>query len=87
MIVKHHLIIIRVSTDSSFDSAEPSYIWKTSLGNGASHAIVITGYHDSKHAYRIMNSWGTAWGDQGSSWVDYDLLPTVSAYYSYVINQ
>ena len=38
----------------------------------ANHAMVITGYDDGKHAFRVRNSWGAAWGDNGSIWIDYD---------------
>lgn len=43
-------------------------------GIHADHAICIVGYDDSLHAFRLRNSWGTEWGDEGSIWVDYDLL-------------
>ncbi|MCP4134334.1 MAG: hypothetical protein GY754_25390 [bacterium] len=35
------------------------------------HAIVITGWDDSKKAYRIKNSWGKGWGEKGYAWVEY----------------
>lgn len=38
------------------------------------HAMVLVGYDDARHAFRIRNSWGTAWGDNGSIWVDYDFF-------------
>lgn len=38
------------------------------------HAMVITGYSEARHAYRLLNSWGADWGDQGSVWWDYDAL-------------
>lgn len=38
------------------------------------HAMVLSGYDDSKHAFRVRNSWGRAWGDNGSIWVDYDFF-------------
>lgn len=38
------------------------------------HAMVLVGYDDSLHAFRIRNSWGTQWGDKGSAWVDYDFF-------------
>lgn len=38
----------------------------------ANHAMVITGYDDSRNAFRVRNSWGASWGDNGSIWVDYD---------------
>lgn len=48
----------------------------SSPDNGATggHAMVLTGYDDSKHAFRIRNSWGVVWGDRGSAWVDYDFF-------------
>jgi C1A family cysteine protease len=33
--------------------------------------MVLSGYDDSKNAFRVRNSWGD-WGDDGSIWVDYD---------------
>ncbi len=40
----------------------------------AYHAMVLSGYDDSRHAFRVRNSWGDHWGDQGSAWVDYDFF-------------
>lgn len=40
----------------------------------AYHAMVLAGYDDSRHAFRVRNSWGTGWGDDGSIWVDYDFF-------------
>lgn len=37
----------------------------------AYHAMVLTGYDDGREAFRVRNSWGDAWGDKGSIWVDY----------------
>lgn len=34
------------------------------------HAVTIIGYDDDKRAFRIINSWGNAWGDNGQLWVD-----------------
>ena len=36
------------------------------------HAVTIVGYDDEREAIRIINSWGTEWGDGGYVWVDYD---------------
>jgi len=40
----------------------------------AVHAMVLTGYDDSKNAFRVRNSWGKEWGDEGSIWVDYQFF-------------
>lgn len=46
------------------------------------HAMVLSGYDDEKHAFRVRNSWGTGWGDQGSIWVDYDFFLSVDFCYA-----
>jgi hypothetical protein len=38
------------------------------------HAMAIVGYDDRKNAWKIMNSWGTTFGDDGFFWMDYDSL-------------
>ena len=43
-------------------------------GQHAYHAMTLCGYDDSKQAFRIVNTWGTSWGDGGYLWVDYDFF-------------
>lgn len=35
------------------------------------HGVLLVGWDDSKKAWRIKNSWGTAWGDAGFMWIGY----------------
>ncbi len=47
------------------------------VGQHAYHALVISGYDDSKGpngAFRVVNSWGGNWGDAGYIWMDYNFL-------------
>ena len=39
----------------------------------AGHAMLVVGYDDNKAggAFRVLNSWGTGWGDGGFIWVKY----------------
>ncbi|MEZ4955452.1 MAG: C1 family peptidase [Saprospiraceae bacterium] len=46
--------------------------------NSGGHAMTIVGYDDGKNAFRIVNSWGTNWGDNGFAWVDYSLMTNPS---------
>ena len=86
MVASKHAVITTVIADNSFVNATSGFIWKTYSGSGSlPHTIIICGYDDAKHAYKVMNSWGTTWGDAGFSWIDYDFLPQKSSYYTYAI--
>jgi len=41
------------------------------------HAIVVVGYSDTKKAYKIINSWGTYWGDNGFLWISYQVFSKI----------
>lgn len=45
----------------------------TAAEHGA-HAMTVIGYDDNKYggAFRIVNSWGTGWGDGGFYWTTYE---------------
>jgi len=46
-------------------------------GQHAYHAMTLCGYDDNKGtngAFRVVNSWGTGWGDSGYIWVDYNFF-------------
>jgi len=49
-------------------------VYNTATGNyKGRHAVVIVGYDDSKYggAFKVMNSWGTKWGNDGYFWLPY----------------
>lgn len=89
MIQQNHPLIIMILADNSFINASAGFIWKTYSGSGMlAHSIAIVGFDDTKNAYKVINSWGTSWGDVGYSWIDYSFFETggkVSTY-CYVIN-
>ena len=86
MIASKHPVIITIIADNGFVNAGPGFIWNSYSGSGAlPHTLIISGYDDSKHAYKVMNSWGNTWGDAGFSWIDYDFVIPNSAYYTYAI--
>jgi len=86
MVSSKHPVIANITADNSFMSAGPGFVWKSYSGSGAlAHAVVICGYDDYKHAYKVMNSWGTTWGDAGFSWIDYDFFPQKSTYFTFAI--
>ena len=36
------------------------------------HGMTLAGYDDDRQAFRLINSWGTSWGDDGYAWMSYD---------------
>lgn len=79
-------IIIGAYVDDGFKSANSTFVWNSSTGNtGDYHAMVLTGYDDNKSAFRLFNSWGQDWGDDGSTWISYDFVEDVvyEAYIAY----
>jgi C1A family cysteine protease len=73
---KHPLSTTAV-IDNNFYNAGPGYIWNTKGTLVGTHAFTVMGYDDTKHAFRIMNSWGTSWGDGGFLWIDYSTFATI----------
>lgn len=61
---------VAVAVTSAFQA------YKTGVFNEKSdaqinHAVTLVGWDDSKQAWRIKNSWGTAWGEAGYMWIAY----------------
>ncbi|MCL2208482.1 MAG: C1 family peptidase, partial [Fibromonadales bacterium] len=64
---------------------DASVISSDTYNDPGGHAMVLVGYDDNKKAFRVRNSWGTNWGDNGSIWVDYDYFLTNWAKVAYVV--
>ena len=56
----------------------------SSTNQHAFHAMALTGYDDSRNAFRLINSWGNKWGDGGYGWIDYDFFVNNFAYAAFV---
>jgi C1A family cysteine protease len=48
--------------------------------------MVIVGYDDSKNAWRVMNSWGASWCENGYGWIDYNFFPQTGSAWTFVMN-
>jgi hypothetical protein len=75
--VKSHLhagypVLIGANVDAAFIKQPAGQVWNTIGTAIGGHAMVVVGYDDAKQAFRLMNSWGSQWADNGFCWVDYD---------------
>jgi len=62
--------ILNVGSSGLIPAPEPG---ETPAGG---HALCLMGYDDSKKAFLIQNSWGTAWGMKGFGWLPYSYFQT-----------
>ncbi|MFT3678826.1 MAG: C1 family peptidase [Ferruginibacter sp.] len=79
-------IVFLCTVDEDFKNCSPAsmlkkagnMVWVNKSGKkNKRHAMVICGYDDQLNAFKVMNSWGTGWGDQGFIWIDYGLFEQV----------
>lgn len=57
--------------DDRFQSLRATDALYVPSGSGGGHAMTIVGYDNGPQRYKIMNSWGSAWGERGTFWISY----------------
>lgn len=73
-------VIIAFQVDDFFKTARANSIWKQfGLVSKGNHCTILYGYDDSKNAFKMLNSWGTVWGNNGTIWVDYNFVQNGSS--------
>ncbi len=66
-------VMIGAEIDEGFARLRGDQMWRDRQGEvKGGHAMVVVGYDDGRKAFRLINSWGTEWGDGGYVWVTYD---------------
>ena len=71
-------VVIGMLVDDGFMAMRGSSIYSTQSGVvRGGHALVVVGYDDAKQAYKVINSWGPGWGDQGFGWISYAIFRSV----------
>ena len=56
-------------------SKKADFVWKEAGTPAGGHCMLLVGYDDQKAAFKVMNSWGKDWGDNGFGWIDYKFFP------------
>ncbi|XDD48515.1 cysteine protease [Leptospira sp. WS39.C2] len=69
-------VLIGYLVYENFLDPKPDSIFQQGTGDvlGA-QSLVIVGFNDKKKAFKVWNTWGTQWGDQGTLWISYDSFP------------
>ncbi|NUO50676.1 MAG: C1 family peptidase [Polyangiaceae bacterium] len=65
------LLVDSVFMDGEFDARVPFYGMNPRKMVGG-HAMVLVGYKGA--AFRVVNSWGSGWGDSGFCWLDAEVM-------------
>ena len=68
-------VVFGMDVSESFEQIKGDVVYNdTTTPRTGGHAMVIVGYSESRQAFKIMNSWGTHWGDNGFGWVSYNAM-------------
>jgi inhibitor of cysteine peptidase len=70
-IVDHGPVAAAVCVNSEFQSYDSGLFNPRRPCNSINHAIVLTGWDDAMGAWRLRNSWGPNWGEDGYMWIAY----------------
>ncbi|CAN5398362.1 hypothetical protein BH10BAC2_BH10BAC2_46580 [soil metagenome] len=64
--------------------------WESAGSPGSTnHATILYGWDDDHNAFKMLNQWGSSFGDNGSIWVDYSLISNRNVFFQAweIINQ
>ena len=78
-------VIIGIKIDINFSHSTPlnsndEYIYNSynSSQNYGNHAMLIVGYDNTLQAFKVVNSWGSAWGNEGYCWISFNFFKLLS---------
>lgn len=54
-----------------YDLAGDTVYTHTGIAGDLHHAMAVVGYSEDQQAFRIINSWGDWWADNGYAWIGY----------------
>ena len=77
-------IVIGMEIDQAFQAdgeskfekqSDGRLVWKKYNDNSRlRHSMLICGYDDNINSFKVLNSWGSGWGNQGYIWIDYSFF-------------
>lgn len=71
-------VVLGIRIDlAAFNALSNAKLSTAQLAHVSGHCMLAVGFDDSLEAFRVRNSWGDSWGDNGHLWLGYDYLRTV----------
>ena len=65
-------VVFGMDISESFENLEGDAVYDdTTTPRIGGHAMVLVGYSERRQAFKVINSWGTDWGDKGFAWISY----------------
>ena len=67
-------VVIAITIDRNYFGARDEngeYIYRKFKNADGGHAMLVVGYDDGRNAFKVVNSWGKNWGNEGFIWIDY----------------
>lgn len=72
-------VVFGMDVSQSFEKLRGPVVYDdTESPRTGGHAMVLVGYDEARQAFKLINSWGTQWGDKGFGWVSYRALSQLS---------
>lgn len=68
--VRYGPVSVAIAADSAFMRVRGDSVFRGSA-RSINHEVILTGWDDSKGAWRLRNSWGKDWADNGYCWIAY----------------
>ncbi|MDC3221408.1 C1 family peptidase [Flavobacteriaceae bacterium] len=58
---------------NTLNEVDSNGFWYPKYSFGGGHAMTVVGYDDTLNggSFRVVNSWGSGWGDNGYAWIRY----------------
>ena len=81
---RHNPVIIRFNDTVAFQKHRGPSTFTELLGDPNAvtvgwHSFTLVGYDERRQAFKLINSWGTKWGDNGYGWISYEALGSRSS--------
>lgn len=79
-LLEYKPVVIAISIDDDFFGAiegNGDAVYRNFDKVDGAHAMLVVGYDNAKNAFKVVNSWGRNWGNDGFVWIDYKAFQEV----------